>query len=317
MKILDEEQVIKKIWGTLRESGDPFEEDVSWVRLSKEKLLVSKSDMLVSSTDVPRGMSTLQLASKSITACVSDFAAKGVTPRFCLLSLAIPRRNANARFVRELALGFKKAASRYNVKILSGDTNASLSDITIDCVMFGFADSVIKRSGARIGDLVGVSGGFGEELCGLLILEGKADTKDGAFKRKAVRSVLNPSARNDFSWRTRNLVSSSIDSSDGLAISLYHLAESSKVNIGLDCLPITEGVESFAKENSLRAEDLVLFGGEEYELVMTYPEKYSRRIENAGLIPVGRVTERIDGESKVFFKDLVLARKGWSHFSRV
>ncbi|MHB8567477.1 MAG: thiamine-phosphate kinase [Nitrososphaerales archaeon] len=321
---MDERQIIALIWKVLADADklgssneDPFDDDVSWlVRKSKQQLMLAKCDMLVSSTDVPKSMSAEQIGMKAMTACVSDFAAKGVLPQFCLVSLALPKKNANEMFVTGLARGLKRASNLYSVKILAGDTNASRSDTVIDCAMFGFASKIVRRNGAKAGDLIGVSGKFGLQPCGLLILQNKATAKDSRFVRKAINAVLNPKAKLECGHKISKFLTSSIDSSDGLGISLYNLAEASGVNIELSTLPLADGVESFAKDNSKDATGLALFGGEEYEIICTYPPSHAKDLSEMGITSIGHAVSKKRTESPIVsFNGETIKRKGWTHFS--
>jgi thiamine-monophosphate kinase len=313
---LSDEQIITILWkyiGYRSDGRDPFRDDVSWTTpAEKAKFLVSKCDMFVSSTDAPDRMTPRQMAAKSMTACVSDLASKGVRPRFCVLSIGLPRSRANSAFVRGLGSGFASASKLYGVRVLAGDTGSTTSDVTINCSMFGFANHIVKRKGAMSGDCVGVTGKFGLQPAGLLILQGKARSRNRFFSKRAISSVLNPRARLSTGLRLARLLSSSIDSSDGLAISLYYLAEASKVSIELNSIPLAEGVKEFAEENSIDPLSLALFGGEEYEIVSTFPENSKRRVEKLGVGIIGSVKK--DRRDKVYHGGREIERKGWIHF---
>jgi thiamine-monophosphate kinase len=315
---LDEESIIRILWGGFAKtssSRDPFDDDAAWIRnQSEKKFLVGKADMFVAATDAPPQMTPAQMAMKSVVASVSDLAAKGVVPMYCLISLGLPKERATESFVSSLAKGFADVESNYGLEIIGGDTNATNLDLVIDCSIFGFANSLVLRRGAASGDLVGVSGNFGAQPSGLLILLNKATSLDKDFEKTAITSVLEPKARLDIGIKVSRFLSSCIDSSDGLAISLYHLAESSKVSFSLSRLPINPGIEKFAQENHLNPADLVFFGGEEYELVCTYPKKYESELANLGIQTIGVVTEMRDGKPEVFYNDKLIARRGWLHF---
>jgi len=315
---LDEESIISLLWsgfGKAPARRDPFDDDAAWVRNQRTKrFLVEKADMFVASTDAPPQMNAAQMAKKSIVACVSDLAAKGVTPEYCLVSVGIPKENATTDFITMLASGFARAESEYNLEIIGGDTNAINSDTVIDCSIFGFADRLVFRKGAKPGDLVAVSGKFGAQSAGLLILLGKGKSSDIKFSDEAIHSVLEPKARLDIGIRAAKLLSSCTDSSDGLAISLYHLAESSGVDIELDQLPKFEGVDRFADENELNSAELVLFGGEEYELVCTFPKRHEKALSRLGFTTIGVVSKRTEERPVVRLGQEPVPRKGWLHF---
>ncbi len=314
--LLDEETIIKILWGGFgKNSRDPFDDDAAWLANQRgKKFLVAKADMFVAETDAPPQMTPLQMAQKAIVACVSDLAAKGVSPQCCLIALGLPKQQATRSFVASLAEGFARAEAEYSMKIIGGDTNATGLDLVIDCSIFGFSNSLVLRRGAKPGDLVGVSGKFGSEPAGILILLKKARSNQKEFEDLAISSVLEPKARLDVGKKASKYLSSCIDSSDGLAISLYHLAESSNLDFSVDRLPAERGVERFAKENGLSSEDLVLFGGEEYELVCTYPKSEEARLTRIGIETIGAVSEKRNEKPEVRLGDSVVPRKGWVHF---
>jgi len=313
---LDEESIIKLLWGRFgkNSANDPFDDDAAWVLNSNKKFVVGKADMLVATTDAPVQMTPSQIARKSIVACVSDLAAKGVKPEYCLISLGLPRELATRKYVIDLARGFASAESEYRLRIIGGDTNATSRDPVIDCSIFGFANSLVLRRGAKPGDLIGVSGKFGIQQAGLLLLLNKAKSSDQSFSKAAIDSVLEPNARLDLGLRVSRYLSSCIDSSDGLAISLYHLAESSKVSFDLHDLPIHSGVSNFAKENGLVDSELVLFGGEEYELVCTYSSDHESDLKKLGVNTIGTVKESRNRRYQVRLNGRLVTRRGWLHF---
>lgn len=277
--------------------------------------IVFKADMLVASTDVPPGMEAWQVARKSIVSCVSDLAAKGVMPNAAMVSLGLPR-NCTRPYVEGLAKGFAGASKEFGVKIVGGDTNEA-NGLVIDCSMIGFASGKIPaRKGTRPGDAVVVSGMFGLPPAGLAILMRNAVTA-GMFRKQAAESVLEPKPRQRFGLALAKYFSSSIDSSDGLAISLYELANQSRVDIVIDSVPAADGVEKFAQENGLDAHELVFHGGEEYEIVATIPKiKLKQAVSAArkagvGLHVIGRVQK---GSGDVFVGKKLLENRGYVHF---
>ncbi|MCL5068236.1 MAG: hypothetical protein M1368_07780, partial [Thaumarchaeota archaeon] len=200
------------------------------------------------------------------------------------------------------------------ILIIGGDTNSSTSGTVIDCSLSGFSDSVVKRRGAKHGDLIGVSGNFGLQSSGLALLLGRAKSTDPSFRKRAEESVLNPNARLLLGLRISRYLSSCIDSSDGLALSLYHLAESSNVDMLLDSIPLAEGITEFASENALRTNDLALFGGEEYELVFTFDMRHAKALSREGIITIGRVVgTKKESYPSVYYLGKRIARRGWIH----
>lgn len=279
--------------------------------------LVVKVDMLVESTDMPSGMSYRQAARKAVASCVSDFAAKGVRPDSFMVSLGL-RRGTSRKQVDDLAKGFRDAAKEWNLRLVGGDTNEA-KELVIDCAMLGTADKVVVRSGARVGDLLIVTGDFGLQPAGLKILQGRKKV-DASFRALATDAVLNPRPNLEVGIAVARYLTSAMDSSDGLARSIHTLAKASGVGFELSVLPMAKGVGKFAKTNSLSSEELVLAGGEEYLIVGTVPARRRsvamKAANRAGgsLLVIGRATKH---SGRVVLKSgrssVAIIDEGWTH----
>ena len=302
----------------------PFGDDVSAYDVGDGNLAVLKTDMLVDKTDVPPSMSLLQAARKAVVMNVSDFAAKGAKPLVILVSLGLPRK-LTRKDIEEIGEGLNAGARGYNAYIIGGDTNEA-SDLLISLSLFGIAKKnlLMLRSGAKPGDLAAVTGFFGKTSAGLKILIDclKAPQK---IRKTLVESVLMPHARlkEGLALSRTRAITASIDSSDGLAWSLYEIAKASNVGFLINRLPTAKEVERFATINELDPLELTLYGGEEYELVLTVKprlwKKAEKAVEKVGgkLLPIGKVTAEklvlleIDGERRV------IEPRGWEHFKSV
>jgi thiamine-monophosphate kinase len=275
-----------------------FDDDVAAFQMTPRSQVVLKTDMLVGSTDIPPGMTLEQAARKAVVATVSDFAAKGVQPRGLLISLGLSPP-VGLSTVNEIATGLEKGAREYRCRIVGGDTSET-DELVIDCIGFGFAATggIIRRDGAKPGDIVAVTGDFGKTTAGLRILLGKKKPWPRRFS-KLVYSVLHPSAKLEAGLRLARtgFVTSSIDSSDGLAWSLHEIARLSHANIVLERIPVAPDAKRFAEEQGLVAEELALFGGEEYELVLTIPKNRFAVVKRklGSIIEIGKV-EKGTGE---------------------
>jgi thiamine-monophosphate kinase len=319
---LTEREIIRIL--TNRFSGQPgvplgYNDDVSAIPLSSKTWIIVKTDMLVGSTDIPPGMTVQEAARKAVVATVSDFAAKGVRPRALMVSLGLPPP-AKKKTVQDIARGLGQAAREYQCKIIGGDTNQA-DDLVIDIAGVGFANpkTLVRRNGARPGDIVAVTGPFGKTSAGLRILMARGK-KDLAKYPSLVKAVRRPRARlaeGIFLAKSR-AATSSIDSSDGLAWSLHQIAQSSKVGINLHTIPVAAEVETFAKDHRLSALELALYGGEEYELVVTVKQErlddLKKRVPSLtriGLVekePFGVVAHH--GGKRIQVKE-----RGWEHFT--
>jgi thiamine-monophosphate kinase len=302
----------------------PFGDDVSACDIGNGNLAVLKTDMLVDKTDVPPCMSLWQAARKAVVMNISDFAAKGVKPVVILVSLGLPRK-LTGKDIEEIGRGLNAGAREHGVYIIGGDTSEA-SDIVISISLFGMTkkDEVTLRSGARPGDLVAVTGSFGKTAAGLKILLN--DPKAPPRIRKAlVEPVLMPHARlkEGLTLTQTKAVTAAIDSSDGLAWSLHEIARASRVGFLINKLPTAEEAEKFAKINGLDALELTLYGGEEYELVLTIEPKLWRKAEKAveevggKLLPIGKVTSNKQLLLEISGKRQVIEARGWEHFKSI
>ncbi|MGQ9543390.1 MAG: thiamine-phosphate kinase [Candidatus Bathyarchaeia archaeon] len=316
---LAEREIIDLIIGLqerMRGSPLPFGDDVAAVRLGGGRLAVLKCDMLVAATDVPAGMSLWQASRKAVVSGVSDFAAKGVEPKAIMVSLGLPR-GLGRDDIRQIGSGLNSAAREYGAYIIGGDTNEA-EGLTIDICLFGVCEEgrLVRRDTARVGDIVAVTGSFGLPALGLRIIKEGLEVP-ASLRVKAFEAVYEPKARltEGVTLAHSRLLTSSIDSSDGLAWSLYELARASGVGFEIDRLPVDGEVERFAVENNIDYLSLTLYGGEEYELVVTLnPKLFERARRRFPLTPIGRVTGesgrlilKVDGE--VHF----IEPKGYEH----
>src|SRR5437773_9418046 len=322
MKDLTEQEITRILTNQFaRQPGIPlgFDDDVSAIPFSSKTWIIVKTDMLVGSTDVPPGMTIQEAARKAVVATISDFAAKGVKPQALMVSIGLPAP-VKKRTVHDITRGLGRAAREYDCKIIGGDTNQA-DDLLIDVIGVGLAKpkELVRRDGARPGDVVAVTGSFGKSSAGLRILMSKQKT-DFAKYPSLVRAARRPKAplTQGIMLAKSHGTSSSIDSSDGLAWSLHQIAQASIVGINLHTIPVAAEVESFAKEHRLSALELALYGGEEYELVVTIrPERFKnlkRRVPS--LKRIGIVEKEPFGVSaRIGREQIVVEARGWQHFT--
>jgi thiamine-monophosphate kinase len=311
--------ILERALGRSRLAVVGFGDDISAVRLPKGQVAVLKTDMLVGSTDIPTGMSMKQAGRKAVVANVSDLAAKGIRPLAGIVALGLPA-HLTKRDVHGIASGLAQGAKEHDFYLIGGDTNES-KDLTITIALFAIANrrQLILRSGAKVGDIVAVTGKFGDTAAGLkaLLEKGKRPTQ---LTRPLYQAVYHPRAQLDLGLRlsASGALTASIDSSDGLAWSLHELAQASRVGIRLNKVPVSSAAEEFAKLYGYNAGHLALYGGEEYHLVVTV--RYDRfeaaqRAARGRLRAVGVVTREFGGvRLRRAGKEIVIPRKGWEHF---
>jgi thiamine-monophosphate kinase len=322
-KELGERKIIQVILNCLDTKPNmplPFGDDASAVDLGNDKLAVINMDMLVRKTDVPQAMSLWQAARKAVIMNISDLAAKGAQPLALLASIGVPP-DLTEKEIQQMGKGLNAGAREYGAYVLGGDTNEA-TDMIISCMALGVCsrNQLIKRSGAKPGDYVAVTGTFGKTASGLKILMDSLSAPD--IWDVLVDSVLMPKARvkEGVALAQSEAVTASIDSSDGLAWSLHELSRASNVGFRLDNLPIVPEVERFADIHGRDSVELALYGGEEYELIVTVKPSLWQNAKKAvesvggGLIKIGAVTKDKRILLKADEKTVHVEARGWEHF---
>ena len=142
MKRLSEREIIK-----IMNKKNFLSEDVEIFRLGNQQCAVCV-DTLVESTDIPKGSKLEDVSRKSIISSLSDFAAKGIIPKFCIVSLTLPS-SISKKQIQELSKGFTSTCREFKIELLGGDTNQG-TEISIHVVLFGTVKNYMKRNGAKI-----------------------------------------------------------------------------------------------------------------------------------------------------------------------
>jgi thiamine-monophosphate kinase len=300
----------------------PFGDDVAGINIGERKCAILKSDMLVDMTDAPRQMTDWQKGRKAVVATASDFASKGVKPIALLTSVGIPRKFSRNQII-EVAKGIEAGAKEYDTHIIGGDI-AETSNLIIDCMGFGITrkDRLISRCGANPGDILAVTGHFGEASAGLKILLENIGIP-AYLRKRLTRNVLMPRAQLKLGLALAKsmVISSSIDSSDGLAWSLYELSRMSGLGFEVNNLPVSQFTERFARLTNIDIRNLILYGGEEFHLVVTVPPnswkkalRVSRRV-GGRLYRIGRAISGKRIFTTIGGKKARIEPIGWEHFT--
>ena len=267
------------------------------------------------------------IARKALRTNLSDLAAKGATPAGFVLTLAL--RSADESWLQPFARSLGEDAKSFACPLLGGDTVSTPGPVTISITAFGRVPEgkMVRRSGAKPGDRVVVSGTIGDATLGLDILKGgaiaKALTGDPKGSEMLIARYRVPQPRNALAVAVREHASAAMDVSDGLAGDLAKLCAASGVTAVIDTpsIPTSAAAASLLSRGAVSIEALIA-GGDDYEILCTVPEARAEVFTEAarqagvavtaiGTIMAGeRLPRFLDGAGK----ELVLTRLSHSHF---
>lgn len=262
-----------------------------------------------------------EVGHKALAINLSDLAAMGSKPRYALVSLGIPE-DLKRGFFTTLYRGMAQLARRHDVQVIGGNLSRC-SSLVIDIAALGeVSGRGTTRSGARSGDLVGLTGPTGLAAAGRNCLE-RLGRKARSGHSRLVQHFVKPSPRILEGLALRQVVTSMIDISDGLSSELNHLSEMSGVSIEVDqaLIPLNESLLIAAKKLHGKPWDWVLNGGEDYELLFTFAHEREPQVKQAlmrsgcTLRVIGKVSGRGRGVNiKTARKSVSLKPGGWNHF---
>jgi thiamine-monophosphate kinase len=263
---------------------------------------------------------------KSLARATSDLAAMGATPRYFLLTIALPKP-LSGQWLDGLRKGMARASRELGIAIIGGDTTvAAAVSISITVIGEVEAGAAVSRSGAVPGDLIYVSGILGGAQLGLdLVLGGEA--LNPKF-RSLVQPHLYPTIQIELgSWLAKNRIPTAMmDISDGLSTDLARLCRASEVgaHIYANKIPqvtISAAAAKILSRHKINPLVMALHGGEDYGLLFTVPPRNLSKLRNAPGFPSLTAIGKITNARKVLLADAsgrakLLAARGWDPFSK-
>lgn len=306
-------------------------DDAAVIDIGSENLLVS-TDMLLEGIHFDLSYMPLQhLGYKAVAVNVSDIAAMNGKPEQIIIGLGLSNR-FSLEAVDLLYEGIHAACKNYKVDLVGGDTTSSASGLVISITAIGRVakDKMVLRSGARVNDIICVTGDLGAAFIGLQVLEREKEVfqtnpqmqPDLEKYEYLVGRQLKPEARMDIvhELAEKNIVPTAmIDISDGLASELLHLAKNSNVGIKIfeDKIPIDSLSYDTAIEFKIDPTTAALNGGEDYELLFTIKASDFERLKNHPDIHfIGHTHD--NGNQQVMISKMGtvvhIQAQGWKHF---
>ncbi|MFT3806933.1 thiamine-phosphate kinase [Arenimonas sp.] len=250
-------------------------DDAALLRVPEGQALVVSTDTLIAGRHFPRESSAADIGWKSLAVNLSDLAAMAATPAWASLALTLPSPDAD--WLDEFLDGFLELAQAHEVALIGGDTTRGELSITVTVQGFVPADQALRRSGARAGEDIWVTGSLGDAAGAL------KQWRQGGLQSAKLRYRLDrPTPRIEAALALRGLATAAIDLSDGLVADLGHVLEASGVGAELDLgrLPTSRTLADHYADETLRW-NLQLAGGDDYELCFTAPPSDALAIEQA------------------------------------
>jgi thiamine-monophosphate kinase len=295
------------------------------------KQTVLTTDMLVEGVHFDLMYTPLKhLGYKSVIVNISDIYAMNATPTQILISLGISNR-FSLEAIDEFYEGVYAACENYGIDLVGGDTTSSQKGFIISITAIGEVapDKYVKRSTAKKGDLLCVSGDLGAAYVGLLFLEREkkiymespAVQPDLEGESYVIGKLLKPEARKDiieFLAKSEIVPTAMMDISDGLSSEILHICKQSNLGCVLyeDKIPVDEQMKNAAFKFEIDPTACALSGGEDYELLFTIPQSdYDKLVLNEQISVVGYMTEPEQGTmiiTKGGSKHAITAQ-GWNH----
>jgi thiamine-monophosphate kinase len=243
-----------------------------------------------------------------------------------MLSIGVPKKIWKTDFVEKFYEGWFRLAKKFNVELIGGDISKTPDKVVIDSIAAGEVKKgkAVLRSGARVDDLIYVTGNLGGAAGGLKLLEEgfRYHLPEEMWRKKLLLKQVQPLPRTfdgEF-LRENNLATSMIDLSDGLSSDLAHVCRESKVGakIFADKIPLDKNLRGLTKSFDEKL-NYALNGGEDFELLFTVNQKKNFQLENElkkrGFFCIGKMTANAEMIELNSGSDAgILLPKGFRHF---
>jgi thiamine-monophosphate kinase len=312
---LGEKKMVSRLLASIGPTGGiGLGDDAAAIPLG-DRFLVVSTDLIAHRTHMPPAMSAYQKGWMAAAVNLSDMAAMGATPMGVVMAYGLPR-DTEADDLLDMARGVQDCCEECSAEYLGGDTKES-SELVIVGTSLGLvrSDGILRRKGAKPGDMLAVTGSIG------LAATGFAEISSQDYDDKARKAALQPRPRTKegIILSASSVVTSCLDTSDGLAMSIHELAKASGVGfrIDMDRLPFDKTAQAEAQTHGWDATDLGLYGGGDYQLLFTVsPEGKERARDMLGddLTFIGEATDGTEILLRDGQGERPLPNRGYEHF---
>ena len=294
-------------------------DDAAVLALPPQTELVAAVDTIVAGRHFPAGTDARSIGHRALAVNLSDLAAMGATPAWATLALTLP--NADRAWLERFSDGFWDLAAANGVDLVGGDTTRGPLTVSVQILGYVPCGRALRRSGARAGDVLAVTGTLGDAGAGLAF----ATHPPGDDARAAALALIErfeyPQPRVQFGLAARGIATAAMDLSDGLVGDLPKLAQASGLaaHVAVDRLPLSDAMR--AAVPLAQARDWALAAGDDYELLLAVPPARLGELEaaaaqlNLTLTAVGELRSGTGVTWSLNGREFRPASQGFDHFS--
>ncbi|HWP24865.1 MAG TPA: thiamine-phosphate kinase [Xanthobacteraceae bacterium] len=324
-----EDRLIARYFKPLARHPGAFalEDDAAVLKIPTGHEVVLKADAIVEGIHFFPDDPADTVARKALRVNLSDLAAKGAKPAGFLLSIALPKRIGKS-WLAAFARGLATDARRYRCPLMGGDTDRTHGPITVSVAAFGTlpAGRMVCRRGAKVGDVIVVSGTIGDATLGLRMRQAPSTARrwrlTKSMRQHLLARYLLPQPRNALATALRAHASAAMDISDGLVGDLAKLCRTSGIGADIDAdrVPLSAAARQALSLDPILMEP-ILTGGDDYEIVATVAPRElatlqgKARAAGVALTEIGKVVK--ERRVRVFGPDgkpMTFKRAAFSHF---
>jgi len=291
-------------------------DDAACLQVTAGQQLLVSSDTLVSDVHFCQTWDAYDIARKAVMVNVSDIAAMAGTP--CWLSLALTLPSYDEQWLQRFSQGLRDSLNQFNIALIGGDTTRGPLSMTLTIHGLVSAGKAIRRSGAKPGDKIYVSGEIGAAALAVSFMGTQGN--DESDMVALLKKLKVPQPRIDLGPYLQAYATAAIDISDGLSADLNHVCVASHAGacLNIENIPVHPLVKKYQGDNAL---DFAMSGGDDYELCFTVSPEHEalllRDLEKAGLscYLIGEIEAGAGLRARMGSGEVVaLSTRGYQHF---
>ena len=307
---MNEFELISRFFAPLAGDGAfGLKDDVALLPQRPGHDLIVTTDTISEDTDFFAFDPPHTIAQKALRVNLSDLAAKGAEPVGYLLNLSLPH-TVREDWLTAFAAGLAADQAEFGLSLLGGDTGATDGPLSIMVTAFGFVPTgkMVRRSGARVGDAVYITGTIGDSGGGLAISKRETHSLSDAARDYLTARYRVPEPPITFAPQLRDIAHASVDVSDGLIADLDHIASASGVRIVVEGerVPLSAALKMLWGGNSLQR---AVTAGDDYQIAFTAPPDIT-----GPFTPIGQVVAGDGVNLMVAGVEIAVPRPGYRHF---